>query len=368
VRCINAYFFFTERLATAFVNAINGYGMNIILSLFTAVLSYCLIKLFYRVAQNTKLVDKPNERSMHSSPMISGVGVVFISLVLLFLPLLCFAYEPDFSQIIILMICIILLASISFIDDLFQLSAKSRFIVQAIVSLLAVIFMRPEELNFILFIIVNPLIMCVFLFFVIIWAINHFNFMDGMDGLCALQAIFLLAAYAFLLSFHPAALYEQFCWVLISSLIGFLFFNFPPAKLFMGDVGSASLGLITFAIAVIGQQKFQIPILYWFILNGLFLFDATVTLLRRVINNEKWFAAHRKHAYQRLKLYGVGARTILFWQAVINIGFFVAVYMVHNNTINASIVVCVQLIVLSVIYYQIEKIAPMYVTSEPLLQ
>lgn len=192
--------------------------------------------------------------------------------------------------------------------------------------------------------------------------------MDGMDGLCALQAIFLLAAYAFLLSLHPAAIYEQFCWVLISSLIGFLFFNFPPAKLFMGDVGSASLGLITFAIAVIGQQKFQIPILYWFILNGLFLFDATVTLLRRVINNEKWFVAHRKHAYQRLKLYGVGARTILFWQAVINIGFFVAVYMVHNNTINASIVVCVQLIVLSVIYYQIEKIAPMYVTSEPLLQ
>ena len=73
----------------------------------------------------------------------------------------------------------------------------------------------------------------------------------------------------------------------------------------MGDIGSATLGLITFSIALIAQQQCQIPILYWFMLNGLFLFDATSTLIRRMIKREKWFAPHRKHAYQRLRQSGI---------------------------------------------------------------
>ena len=72
----------------------------------------------------------------------------------------------------------------------------------------------------------------------------------------------------------------------------------------MGDIGSASLGLISFYIAIIAQQKYQVPIIFWFILNSLFLFDATITLLRRIIHQEKWLNAHRQHAYQRLKLCG----------------------------------------------------------------
>lgn len=334
--------------------------MNIIFNVFFIVFSAALIKLFCVLAQNTRLMDKPNNRSLHLIPTIRGGGVVFIGLSLASLPILCYYTHTPLGDQYILLISIILLATISFFDDLYCLSAKPRFLVQCLVALLIALFMRPEKLDFILFSLANPYLIIAFLFFAVIWAINHFNFMDGLDGFCASQAIFLLAAYAFFLSFHPALIYQDFCLVLISSLLGFLIFNFPPAKIFMGDVGSASLGLITFSIAVIAQQKYQIPILYWFLLNSLFLFDATLTLVRRILKKEKWFAPHRKHAYQRLKQFGVSSRMILLGQIVINVVFLLLVLLFQENKLNLMLLILLQLGIMWLIYSLIEKRFPMF--------
>ena len=150
------------------------------------------------------------------------------------------------------------------------------------------------------------------------------------------------------------------CWILVFGLIGFLVFNFPPAKLFMGDVGSATLGFISFYLALIGQQKYQIPIIYWFILNGLFLFDATITLLRRIHKKEKWFAAHRKHAYQRLKQYGFNTRFILLGQICVNITLFAGILLMQQQTIhpNAIFVLCLSIFI--IMYSLVEKLYPMF--------
>ncbi|MBI2785196.1 MAG: hypothetical protein HYX60_02350, partial [Legionella longbeachae] len=139
----------------------------------------------------------------------------------------------------------------------------------------------------------------------------------------------------------------------------FLIFNFPPAKLFMGDVGSATLGLITFYMALVAQQKFQIPILYWFMLNGLFLFDATLTLFRRIINKEKWSAPHKKHAYQRLRQSGISVSMILFSQTLINASFLILVGLIQIHKVHYSIFIF-QLAFLFFIYYIIDKKIPMY--------
>ncbi|KTD60743.1 MraY family glycosyltransferase [Legionella shakespearei] len=334
--------------------------MNVILSLILIAVSAALIRLFCVLAQNTRLMDKPNERSLHTNPTVRGGGLVFIGLSLISLPFICYYNGTSFAQQAVFFVSIILLAAISFLDDLYQLSAKLRFLVQGIVALAVVFFMRPETLDFVVFSFSNPFLVGVFLFFATVWAINHFNFMDGLDGFCALQSVFLLAAYAFFFSVHSGFIYQDFCLVLMCGLLGFLIFNFPPAKLFMGDVGSASLGFITFAVAVIAQQKYQIPMMYWFLLNSLFLFDATLTLVRRILNKEKWYTAHRKHAYQRIKQFGVSARTILLGQTLINASFLLLILLLQHNKLNLLLVLCIQLGGMGLVYALIEKRFPMY--------
>ncbi|MFI4919747.1 MAG: glycosyltransferase family 4 protein [Legionellales bacterium] len=333
--------------------------MILILSVFFVVLSVVLTRVFCRIAQNTRLMDKPNGRSLHVTPTVRGGGLVFIGLPLVVLPFLCYVTKTSFSDLMVLIISIFLLATVSFLDDLYNLSSKSRFFVQSIIALLIVLFMRPEQLNFVLFSLTNQFVIIPLLFFTVIWAINHFNFMDGIDGFCAMQALFLLAAYALLFGFHHGLIYQYFCFMLIFCLLGFLIFNFPPAKLFMGDVGSATLGLIVFSLALIAQQKYQIPILYWFMLNSLFLFDATVTLLRRIINKEKWSAAHKKHAYQRLKQGGVGTRVILLGQLVLNGSFLIFVLLAYRYKVNLLVLLSIQCCFIMVLYYLIERKNPM---------
>jgi UDP-N-acetylmuramyl pentapeptide phosphotransferase/UDP-N-acetylglucosamine-1-phosphate transferase len=334
--------------------------MNMLFFLFLILLSVFLNHFFCGRLRNTLLIDKPNARSLHFTPTIRGGGVIFIFLSLISIPLLCYFYQYSFAECYILVISITLLATIGFLDDLYTLSAKIRLVVQIIIAMLIILFMRPATLDFILFSFTNQYLISLFLFFAILWAINHFNFMDGLDGFCTLQSIFLFTAYAILFGFHHALLFQDFCFVLISTLIGFLIFNFPPAKLFMGDVGSATLGLITFSLALIAQQKYQIPIIYWFILNSLFLFDATVTLLRRVVCKEKLSAAHKKHAYQRIKQFGMSARVILLGQGLINLLCLTFVLLLEINKINLGVLLFVQFGVITLVYFLIEKKFPMY--------
>ena len=135
----------------------------------------------------------------------------------------------------------------------------------------------------------------------IVWATNLFNFMDGIDGIAASEAIFVLSAGAWinwLGGGNPGLTPVMLC--LAACCLGFLRWNWPPARIFMGDVGSGFLG---FSIAVLGlaaSKKSTIPIEVWGILGGVFLVDATLTLLRRFARGDRWFEAHRMHAYQRL--------------------------------------------------------------------
>lgn len=335
--------------------------MNIvILSLFFVFLAILLTKIFLEKARDTQLMDKPNERSLHSIPTVRGGGLIFIGLPLAALPLLCLATNTPFFSHIVLFLSISVLATIGFLDDIYNLSVKLRFTIQAGIALAVALFLRPEILNFSLFALSSPFITIPFILISCIWAINHFNFMDGMDGFCASQAVFLFVSYAILFGLAHADFYVYLCCIFISCLIGFLVFNFPPAKLFMGDVGSATLGLITFVLALLAQKQYQIPIIYWFILNSLFLFDSTVTLIRRVMNKEKWSDAHKKHAYQRLKQFGISARLILLGQMLINCALFVVLLLAYNHMINLFTLFGVLACVLLITYYRIETLFPMF--------
>lgn len=325
--------------------------------------SVLLTKGFCILAKDTRLMDKPNERSMHKVPVVRGGGIVFITLSTL--SFLFFGYLKNYNlkETYVLLFSILFLALINFFDDLHSISAKARFFVQSLIAVLIICWINPVQLDFVIFSINNQMIVSIFLFFSIIWAINHFNFMDGLDGFCASQAIFLFSAYALIFFVYQAYEYQFFCEILAACIVGFFILNFPPAKLFMGDVGSATLGLISFGLAIVGQHKYGIPILYWFILNSLFLFDSTITLIRRFLNGEKLYVAHKKHAYQRVKQLGLSSRMLLLIQLIINIALFLFMWLDLIKAFPSYGVILLSIGVLCCIYIIIEKRRPMFSLS-----
>ena len=133
------------------------------------------------------------------------------------------------------------------------------------------------------------------------WAVNLFNFMDGIDGIAGSEAVFVAGAGALLNWRHggdgglTAAML-----VLAAATLGFLIWNWPPARIFMGDVGSGFLGFTLAVLGLAASRHGAVPIEAWMILSGVFLVDATVTLLRRIVRGDRWLEAHRLHAYQKL--------------------------------------------------------------------
>lgn len=136
----------------------------------------------------------------------------------------------------------------------------------------------------------------------VVWSINLFNFMDGIDGLAASQALFVTSATALLAVFKGDASTSALAMLLVSAgaCLGFLIWNWPPAKIFMGDAGSGFLGFWLATLAFWLHATDALSIWTSITLNAVFISDATITLLRRMLREERWYEAHRSHAYQIL--------------------------------------------------------------------
>jgi len=135
----------------------------------------------------------------------------------------------------------------------------------------------------------------------VVWTINLFNFMDGIDGIAATEAIFITIAAA-LLAMWTGGSYASPAPALVfaAACMGFLLWNWPPAKIFMGDVGSGFIGYGIVVLALAAAHNSQSAIWVWLILGGGFFVDATITLMRRLSRGERVYQAHRTHAYQWL--------------------------------------------------------------------
>jgi len=165
-------------------------------------------------------MDKPNSRSSHSIPVVRGGGLVFIGLILVTMPILCYYYQTPATEFIPLIISVLLLATISFLDDMYNLSSKLRLLIQAAATVVIAVSLWPGQLNFLIFSLSNPIIVLPFVVLATLWSINHFNFMDGIDGICALQAVFL-AAYALLLVFRIHCCIRTYAWSWYLVYLGF---------------------------------------------------------------------------------------------------------------------------------------------------
>jgi Fuc2NAc and GlcNAc transferase len=193
------------------------------------------------------------------------------------------------------------LAAIGWLDDTRGLRPRTRFASQLLVSVLTVwnlgglplVRMGGSALT------LGPA-GAVLAVVGLIWCINLFNFMDGIDGIAGSQAVLIFAfgaAALFALGHAPLGLVAL---IIAAASAGFLAWNWPPAKIFMGDVGSGPLGYLIGALAIASENAGALPMLAFALLGGVFIVDATVTLVRRVTRGHNPAVAHRDHAYQRL--------------------------------------------------------------------
>lgn len=269
------------------------------------------------------LVATVNERSSHTTPTPHGGGIALAITWFVGLFYLYFTSEIE-SNLFYALICGSIISIVSFFDDIYELSPKVRLIAQAIVAIGGLYFLGGfGTLTFGIFDISNQILTNIFAFFMIIWFINLYNFLDGINGYAGSEAVFLaLAGFGLFDGNHFL--------VLTVAVLGFLYWNWNKAKIFMGDVGSTLLGynIAIFTIYYANEEPTNFWI--WIILFSVYWFDATLTLIRRKLNKERLSQAHKKHAYQRLTQAGWSHYKVTNYSIGLNIILFCIIYFVSN--------------------------------------
>lgn len=275
-----------------------------------------------RFAASLGLVQEPNHRSSHDVPTPGGGGLGLVLGGLVSGLLLAFDAAPTVSWLLIV-IAAAVLAAIGFRDDIKPLPTRLRFMVQIGVCALLLVALPvipglPLPGGMVLpgYWLAGPLLLAG------IWWVNLFNFMDGIDGLAGSQALFMLATGTLLAFCQDPTASTQPSWLwgvaILFAVFAFLPFNWPPARIFMGDVGSTFLAFVILTLALMSVAAGWTVYATWLVLGALFISDATITLLQRMRAGEKWTQPHRSHAYQRLsrRWRGTGARKRGHYQVV----------------------------------------------------
>ena len=287
------------------------------------VLSFGLTYFIKNYAIKKSLVAEVNERSSHTIPTPHGGGIAIAFTWTIGLLYLYTTLQIDATLFWALIVGLII-SIVSFFDDLYELSPKVRLLTQGGVAIIGLAILGGlNTITFGIFEISNMIVTNIFAFLLIVWFINLTNFIDGINGYVGSEFVFLSITGVLIFG-------GTHFGVLAVAVLGFLYWNWNKAKIFMGDVGSTLLGY-TIAIFTLYYSNIEATNLWiWISLFGLFWFDATITLIRRKLNNEKLSQAHKKHAYQRLTQAGWSHFKVTNYAIIINIMLFCFVYFIEN--------------------------------------
>jgi len=279
-------------------------------------LSFWLTKQLARFSFGLRLLDHPNERSLHAmpTPRTGGLAVLAsLSLGICVEQFGALAWKAPGGVItresFWALGSSLLIALVSFLDDWAKLPSGVRFLVHLLAAA-GVIFGAGLTINEVgipfagslsLRFLALPLTLLW-----LIWMTNLYNFMDGMDGFAGGMSVCGFGVLGYLGYAGGHHTLGTIATLTAAGSAGFLWHNLPPAKIFMGDIGSTMLGFLAGALSIMGihDQVFEFPVPV--LIFAPFIFDATITLLRRLLRGEKLWQAHRKHYYQRLVLSGWG--------------------------------------------------------------
>ncbi len=285
------------------------------------------------------VIDVPNERSSHSTPTPRGGGIGLVAMTIFGLVFSQQIWQlTSWSGLLFYLIGAALIAVVSWFDDVKSLSAKVRFLAHFMAAGIVIAkWGYWEHLNV-------PLLGNVYLgplglLLTLIWIVgltNAYNFMDGIDGIAGGQALIAGTGWAIIGWMIDDKFIFAIGGLLAASTLGFLFYNWSPAKIFMGDVGSTFLGFSFAVVPVMATRSAStirnfIP-LVGFLLIWPFVLDTGFTLLRRLSKGENIFQAHRTHIYQRLAIAGYSHQIVsLLYIGLALIGGALALLIINRN-------------------------------------
>jgi Fuc2NAc and GlcNAc transferase len=274
-------------------------------------------------AQRTGLLDVPNQRSSHAIPTPRGGGLAIVAGTLGTVIALYFCGWLPPRLVLALTLGGGLVAAIGGMDDRQGVPVYVRLCAHCVAAGLAIGLVGSIESLPIGHVVV-PLGYAAWLVTLIsiVWFLNLFNFMDGIDGIAISEAIFMSAAGGLLAGINGAPPgFVVAMLALAAACLGFVPLNWPPARMFMGDAGSGFLGFAAAVFALATIVSGVLSVWTWILLSGTFLVDATFTLVRRLVHGDSIHHAHRSHAYQRLSRKWQSHRRVTMCYIAINIGW-----------------------------------------------
>jgi len=250
-------------------------------------------------ALKRNVIDVPNARSSHTIPTPRGGGVAIVVSFLLAMIVLMFTGTAHVHTLIGLVGGGALIAAVGFMDDHGHIPARWRLLGHFLAAGWILAWMGGlPPVNVLGWVVdlglAGTLLAAVYL----VWMLNLYNFMDGIDGIASIEAITVCLCAAGLYGLTGLGQHAVLPLLLACAVAGFLYWNYPPAKIFMGDAGSGFLGILLGGLSV--QAAWVSPQMFWcwLILLGVFIVDSTYTLVRRLLRGDKVYEAHRSHAYQ----------------------------------------------------------------------
>ena len=273
--------------------------VTLLLSVFAASL---VGNLFYpRLAMRLHIHAVPNYRSLHPKITPRGAGIVVAAANLAAIAIAYWLGMIRYSYLLIFFVGGLAIVLIGFADDRFDLRAILRLAVHiAAASWILFWFGGMPPLGLGTALVDLGWVGNIFAALAMVWFFNLFNFMDGIDGMATSGTIYVTAAAALILYLngdHSLALLSA---LLCAATTGFVYYNWPPARVFLGDSGSSFFSYTIAALVLGSLWNDSMSLWTWLILLGYFVVDTTVTLLTRLVTGSKWYRAHRSHAYQNL--------------------------------------------------------------------
>ncbi|MCF6226524.1 MAG: hypothetical protein L3J22_09535 [Xanthomonadales bacterium] len=320
------------------------------------VLTLGLTPLAIYYSNKKKLLDYPGERRSHDRPIPRGGGVVAVLVLLLLCEYFLFSQWGALGGLgqvsfIAFIIAVFGLGVVGYRDDHASLSNTMKLTIQvlacaAVVLMLLAAAPAPKPATALLF----------FAFMAMLWLTNLYNFMDGSHGMAAGQAVFsgLLLAWFFKLNnIYPLTLLSL---LLVAVSAGFIVWNFPRPRVFMGDVLSGVLGVAFSVLIVAGWLLYQLDLLLLSIVLATFVVDATLTLMARILSGQKWYNPHREHAYQRLVTGGYGhVGTWLIYQALNFLLVLPVFWLAQSGRINSFSAAVFVYLLFSLLWYAVYR-------------
>ncbi len=273
-----------------------------LLGLLSLAVTWMLTWVVRQHALRAGVLDVPNLRSSHSVPTPRGGGLAIVLAICLGIIYLWSTAAIKGAAAVALVGCGGIVAVVGYLDDRFGLGAGLRFATHLLATGAAVVLLGPQAIAESMLPALPAAIALLLVIIGVCWWLNLFNFMDGIDGIAATESAFVAGSAAALWAWRGGSDGQLTLQVIVAGAsLGFLLWNWAPARIFMGDVGSGFLGFVLGLLALSSSlERGPLSIWTWLILGSVFVGDATVTLLRRVARGERWYTAHRSHAYQRL--------------------------------------------------------------------